>query len=43
MKKKIVLFMPLAITIAVLDLVAVTMAIYVQNLTLSIAVLLVLI
>ena len=43
MKKKIVLFAPLAITIAVMDAVAVAMALYEQNLTLSIAVLLMII
>lgn len=43
MKKKIVLFVPLTITIAVLDMVAVTMAVYEQNLALGIAVLLMLI
>ena len=43
MKKKIVLFMPLAITIAVLDMVAVAMSVYEQNLAFVIAVLLMLI
>ena len=43
MKKKIVLFMPLAITIAVLDMVAVAMAVYQQNLAFVIAVVLMLI
>ena len=42
MKKKIVLFAPLAITIAVLDIVALIMAIYQQNIALGIAVLLML-
>ena len=42
MKKKIVLFAPLAITIGVLDVVAVAMALYEQNVALGIAVLLML-
>jgi len=43
MKKRIVLFAPLAITIAILDIVAVAMAMYEQNLALAIGVLLMLI
>ena len=43
MKKKIVLFAPLAITIAVLDIVAVAMALYEQNAALGISVLLMLV
>ncbi len=43
MKKKIVLFVPLTITIAVLDIVAVAMALYQQNAVLGISVLLMLI
>ncbi len=42
MKKKIVLFAPLAITIAVLDIVAVAIALYEQNVLLGISVLLML-
>lgn len=42
MKKKIVLFVPLVITISVLDVVAVAMALYEQSLPLGIAVLLML-
>ena len=42
MKKRIVLFVPLVITIAVLDIVALAMALYEQNLALGITVLLML-